>query len=133
MAITHTYTTTVKVPGLPSLPTDTPVAITGDYGVEIELTCPNGQTTSVTIGTLDRTKFASLVLNSDFNVTCNTNAANASGGQTVALAAKKSYYWHTGLDQTAFPMPISADISAFYIINAGASVATFRAGFALNS
>lgn len=131
MTIAHTWTNTVKVPGLATLPADPPVVITGDYAVDVEQSVGAGATVEIDVGSITVAKVQSLVLHSDqVSVTVNTNAADASGGETFALGAAKAIGWNTSLN---YANPITVDITKFFVTNAGAKATVFRAGFLLNS
>ena len=127
--VTHTWTTKVTVPGLSQLPADNPLAIGGDYSVEVEKTVLAGQTNIfVDIGTIDKTKIVSLVLNADLvAMEIYTNDAAGSGGQHFSLAANKSVAWNNQIpNQTN---PITIDVTGFYLNNPGIKDGTFRAAF----
>lgn len=128
--ITHTWTSSIKVPGLPTLPADAPLVITGDYSVEVEIDVDAGAVSQeIDIGSVDKTKILSLVMNATVAMDVYTNAAGGTGGQHFALAAKKSLGWNNTLDSVLFPMPISDNITKFFLNNAGVAAGTFRASF----
>jgi len=127
--VTHTWTTKVSVPGLATLPADNPVAVTGDYAVEIEKPLNPGDTSiEVDVGTIDKTKIVSVVLNADLvAMEVYTNAADGAGGQNFSLAANKSIAWNNQIPNQV--NPITASITKFYLNNPGAKQGTFRAAF----
>jgi hypothetical protein len=137
MAITgtaHTWTTKVTVPGLPALPADLPTVIVGDYAVEVEVAVPAGQVSlEVDVGTIIKTKIVSLVVNADLAaMEIYTNAADGTGGQHISLSANKSVAWNnTTFDVTQFPLPITQNITKFFVNNPGVKAGIFRAAFNL--
>jgi len=130
--VTHTWTTRVSVPGLSTLPADAPLAIGGDYAVEVEKTVLAGQSNiEVDIGSVDKTKIVSVVLNAD-TVALNifTNAADGTGGQSFALAANKSVAWNNQIPNQV--NPITVNITKFFLNNPGIKDGTFRAAFLMS-
>lgn len=126
MALAHTWTLKVAIPGLPALPADAPVVISGSSDFDVEVSCPAGQTTQINVPTVAAANMISFVLNADqANVTVNTNAADATGGQSFALAAAKTLGWNNTM---AFANPITIDITSFYVINSAAKATNFRFG-----
>ncbi len=127
---THVWTTSCKPSGLPSLPSDLPVTITGNEAVEFEAIVPAASTTQLDVGTIDRTKVVSFIMHSTVTgVTVNSNAVDATGGQTFDLSAAKGDGWNNTM---TFSNPITSDISALFVINADAKQTTFRASFLLS-
>ncbi len=125
----HVWTTSVKPSGLPTLPADLPVTITGNESIEFEASVGAATTTELDCGSIDRTKVVSFVLHSSaVNVTVNTNSANAVGGQTFDLTAAKGTGWNNTM---SFANPLSVDVTALFIINAGTVATTFRGSFLL--
>lgn len=128
MALTHTWTTRIAAPGLPSLPIDAALTISGNAVTEVEESVAPSATVEIDIGTIVKTTIVSLVLNSAAaGLTVNTNTVSGATGQSIALAAGKSFTWNNTLDSVAFPLPITSNISKFFLINAGAVSAVFRA------
>lgn len=132
--VTHTWTTSVKVPGLATLPADAPLSVTGDYAVEVEIAVNAGATSvEVDVGSIDRTKIQSIIINADkAPMDVYTNAADGTGGQHIVLAANKSICWNVNqLPQQT--NPISANITKFFANNASLTNGTLRVGVLLNS
>lgn len=132
--VSHVWKTTIAVPGLSTLPSDPPVTVTGDYAVEVEVAVNAGATNvEVDIGTIDKTKIQSIVINADkAAMDVYTNDAAGSTGQHFALAANKSIAWNINLlpNQTN---PISANITKFFGNNASIVNGTLRVGILMNS
>jgi hypothetical protein len=125
MALTHTWTTKVAVPGLPALPADAPLLITGPYGVELEINVPAGAVSQEEdISVIAHARIASIVINADLApMDVYTNAADGTGGQHFALAANKSVAWN---NQMTFANPITADITKFFANNASLKAGVLR-------
>jgi hypothetical protein len=115
------------------MPADPPLLVIGDYGVEVELAVSPGATNvEIDVGVITFAKIASFIMNADKGaLSVYTNATDGTGGQHFALAANNSLSWNN--TQTTFANPITANITKFFLNNAGSVIATFRAGFALNS
>ena len=131
-AVTHTWTTKVSVPGLSQLPADSPLAIAGDYAVEVEKSLNPGDTSiEIDVGSIDKTKIQSVVLNADqVAMEIFTNAADGTGGQHFSLAANKSIAWNNQIPNQI--NPITVNITKFFLNNPGAKIGVFRAGFLLS-
>jgi hypothetical protein len=130
--VTHTWTTRISVPGLPTLPADNPLGLVGDYSIEVEKLIPAGTVSmEIDVGTVDFTKIQSVVLNADqAAMDIYTNAATGTGGQHFTLAANISLAWNNQIpDQVN---PISVAISKFFCNNATANNGTFRAAFLMS-
>jgi len=130
--VTHTWTTKVSVPGLTALPADAPVVVSGDYSVEVEKPVLAGESNvEIDVGTIDKTKIVSVILNAD-KVAMNifTNATDGAGGNTFSLAANKSVAWNSQIPNQI--NPITQNITKFYCNNPGATDGTFRAAFLMS-
>jgi hypothetical protein len=129
--VTHTFKTSVTVPGLPAMPADPAVVVTADSAVEYEVDVPAGTTVTMAIPTITKTDIYSMILNADkaaLNVTTNDPS-----GQLFALAKNASVFWHNQLNVDLFPNPISTStITEFIIANPGTVNAVFRCSFLLN-
>lgn len=130
MAIIWTVKTSVLVPGLGSQTTDQTVTVPGDAEQVFSKDIPAGTTASLTFGSIDYTKVVAMLLNSTGeSLTINTNAANASGGNSFSLSAGKAIEW----DNTqSVGNLLTANVTALYFINAGTKTATAKVGFLLN-
>jgi hypothetical protein len=118
--VVHTWTTKVSIPGLTALPADLPLPIQGDYGVEVD------------IGTIDKTKIQSIVINADLAaMDVYTNDAAGSTGQHFALAANKSVAWNNQIPNQV--NPITTNISKFFANNAGVKAGVLRVGILLST
>jgi len=126
--LTHTWTTSVKNDSGTGVLGDVQVILGSDEkNVKIQIAA--GTTAEVDCAGLPFAKMVSLFMVSDVAVVVKTNAADASGGQEIDLAAKKAYGWKN-TDPTA--NPITANITKLFITNPGVSVASFYAAFLLN-
>ena len=86
----------------------------------------NGSTDKVwSIGGIDVSQAVAVHFQSDAAVTLETNATDATGGNTIALAAGVPYQWCTG---DANSLALTADVtSTIYVTNASGSAATVSA------
>jgi hypothetical protein len=127
MAITWTVTTIAKVPGLASLPVDGAVSLAGDNEVAFEFEVAAGVTKEVDFGSIDKTKIVAYIFHSSVTaVTTNTNAVDASGGNTFALTAAKAIEW----DNTqVVSSQITQNVTKIFVINTGAKTTVFRGAF----
>jgi hypothetical protein len=130
--VQHVWVRTVSVPGLPTLPADTPLTVTGDYSIEVEKAIPAGTVSmEIDVGTIDFTKIQSMVMNADkAAMDIYTNAATGTGGQHFSLTANVSLAWNISIP--AQVNPVSVAISKFFVNNATATAGTFRAAFVLS-
>jgi hypothetical protein len=135
MALTHTWTTKVAVPGLPALPADLPLLVTGDYGIEVEIAVGPGVTNlEVDVGTIDKTKIQSVIINADLaamDIYTNSVDAVSPAGQHFALAANKSVAWNIQMPNQV--NPITQNITKFYANNIGVKGGVLRVAFVLVS
>jgi hypothetical protein len=123
MAVTHSWQTSVKPSGLPSMPTDAAVVITGDFSVDVEETVAAGASKIVYTGTIDHTKTVSFVLHS-----AQSNVTVTTGSQTVPLGTAKAEGWNSSM--TSVANPLSGDITTLTVDNtAGTKDTLFRASF----
>jgi hypothetical protein len=130
MAITWTVKTSVLVPGLGSQTTDQTVTVTGDAEQVFSKDIPAGTTTSLTFGSVDFTKVVALLLNSTGEaLTINTNASDATGGNSFTLSAGKAIEWDNTQSVSSL---LTHNVTALYFINAGTKTATAKVGFLLN-
>jgi hypothetical protein len=131
--VTHTWATKVTVPGLTALPADLPLAITGDYAVEVEQAVAAGASNvEIDVGTVLLAKIQSIIINADLAaMDVYTNDPAGSTGQHFSLIANKSLAWNNQIpNQTN---PITVNITKFYANNAGIKAGTLRVGILLNS
>lgn len=130
MAVTWTIATTAKVPGLANLPTDAAILVTGNAEQVFDVNVNAGQTVELDFGSVDKTKIAGYVFHSSLSAcTLNTNAVDASGGNTFALAAAKAIEWDNTLTSAS---QITQNVTKLFVINTGAKATVFRGGFLSN-
>jgi hypothetical protein len=130
MALNYVWTSSIKVPGLPSLPADDPVTVSGDASVEYEFSVAAGQNTGITVPSVDKTKLVGVVISSTLPGTFHTNSSNGSGGDSFTLVAKKAVNWNSS---SIFSNVITANVTALYFDNtAGTAAATVRVAFLSN-
>jgi len=130
MAVTWTVATVTKVPGLANLPTDTPITLTGDNEIAFDLNVDAGATKELDFGSIDRTKLVAYVFHSSASaVTLNTNAVDATGGNSFSLPAAKAIEWDNTLTSAS---QITQNVTKLFIINVGAKTTIFRGAFLSN-
>ena len=134
--LTHTWSSSVKVPGLPTLPTDDPIVVTGNVDNVLLIDVAAGQTAHIADLNIQKESIQSMVLEvSGGPATVSTNALNSSPptGDSFSLVSKKSVGWHNQMDEALFPLPILEDITDIYIDNTdGTATVTFRGAFLCN-
>ncbi len=125
--ITWTIKTSVAVPGLGSQSTDQTVTVVGDSEVVFSHDVSPGATVTLTFGAIDYTKvIAMLFFSSGEGLTINTNALDASGGDSFSVSAGKAIEWDNTQSVATL---LSANVTALYLINAGTKIAAARVGF----
>ncbi len=125
--ITWTIRTSVAVPGLGTQATDQTVTVVGDSEVVFSHDVSPGSTVTLSFGTIDYTKVvAMLVYSAVEGLTINTNALDASGGDSFVVSAGKAIEW----DNTqSVPILLTNDVDALYLINSGTKIAAARVAF----
>lgn len=114
-----TYTVTY---GLAS-PTGTlsrPLSFSGSSVTELSETVANGQTDDDIVIAIDVSAVKAFYMVSSAAVTVETNATDASGGDTLTLVAGQPYVWHTGSYDSFL---LTNDVTVMYITNASGSSA----------
>lgn len=124
----HVWTLTVKDAGGASILADTQTVL-GSSEFRENIVVPAGATAELDCGSIPFAKIVSLMLSCNVAVTVDTNAADGTGGQVIALAAAKGYTWNN-LQPTA--CPITANITKIYVTNAGVKDGTFFCSFLMN-
>lgn len=84
-------------------------------------TVADGQTDQQITFDLDVSACKSFFLVSDQDITLETNAVDATGGNTLALIANEPYIWH---DSSLDSFLLTADVTTSYWTNASGSTAT---------
>lgn len=99
------------------------VTVTADGEHNVDVTV-NAATTDKQVDiALDVSEIQSLYISSDKDITIETNAVNAAGGNTLTVGADEPMVWYAGCGLTN---PLTADVTVMYITNAGASAATVK-------
>ena len=123
----HTWSTSVKNDSGAAVLADPPTVIIGDREANFAVSVNPGQTVEVDAD-ITVLKIVSGFVSSDQAVTVNTNAADGSTGQSIALAAAKAFSWNNATPGMG-SNPFTPNITKFYCINAGAKIANVRGGF----
>ncbi len=117
MAVSHTLSTGHTGGTVPISDT---VTLTGELATEGNI--------SVAIGTdqqegiaFNHTNLRLIYIKSDVTVTLETNATDATGGNTITITAGKPFVWYQGCGLTN---PFTSAVSTTYWTNAGASAAS---------
>lgn len=99
------------------------LSFSGSSLLEIEETVANGATDDDIVLAIDVSAVKLFYIVSDQAVTVETNATDATGGNTLSLVANQPYFWHTGSYDT---FKLTADVTIAYITNASGSSATIK-------
>jgi hypothetical protein len=126
--LTHTWVTTIKNDSGAAVVGAT-VVITGSNEFNEKVGIAAGETAEIDCGSINKDKITSIFLNSDQDVTVDTNDATGSTGQEIALKAKAPWAWHNALPVAN---PVTTSITKIFVTNAGTATATFRVGVLLN-
>lgn len=127
--VKHTWTLTIKNDSGAAVIADPPLVITGDAEVNASTIVNPSETAEVDVA-VTVSKIVSGFINTTQNATVNTNAADATGGQSFSMVAGKSVAWNNSMTGSN---PFTPNITKFYVINAGTKALTFRAGFLLQA
>mgnify|MGYP000467283063 CR=1 FL=1 len=118
---THTSSPSVDIGGGRSIGgTGASYSGTGVLFIDGE-TITTGSTDTLVTGTIDVSAVKSCIIFSDRAITLETNATDATGGNTLALAAGIPYVWNTSSYDT---FKLTLDVTKFYITNASGATAT---------
>lgn len=83
----------------------------------------DSQTDQLCNCSLDVSTLKALYILSDQDLTMETNAVDATGGNTIALLAGIPYIWFTGKYEACL---LTLDVTKLYLTNASGSTATFK-------
>jgi hypothetical protein len=123
----HTWSTSIKNDSGTAVLADPPLVIVGDAESNFSTIVAAGETAEVDIP-ITVANIQSGFITATKDVTVKTNAADASGGQTIVVPAGKSVAWNN--TQTTVN-PFTPNITKFFIHNAGSLASTVRGGFLL--
>jgi hypothetical protein len=124
--IKHTWTLSIKNDSGSAVVADPPLVIVGDAESNFSLLVDPSTTGEVDV-VIPVDKMVSGFISADQPVTVNTNAADATGGQSIPLAGGRTLAWN----DTTGTNPFTPTITKVFVINAGTKVATVRGGFLL--
>jgi hypothetical protein len=99
------------------------VTIEADSERNTNVTVPNATTDLRVNIAIDVSELKLLYIHSDQAVTIETNAVDATGGNTLTIAANKPLVWFVGCGMTN---PLTADVTDMYITNAGGTSANVK-------
>lgn len=101
---------------------NTPAATDGSL-VSVTVSVATGETDKAVAFALDVGQCRSFYMVSDQDVTIETNAVDAAGGNTLALKANIPYVWYTNKYDT---FKFTADIAVMYVTNSSGSTAAIK-------
>ena len=94
-------------------------SVSAGQEIAIDESIPNGNDNLVAFN-LDYSQCKALMIVADGDLTIETNANDATGGQTIAITEDVPFFWQANSGITC---PITTDITALYVTNAtGAAV-----------
>lgn len=129
MALKHTWTLGVKNDSSATVVADQYV-YTGAVESNFNEAVPAGNTVSITLP-ITVANIVSFYIESDQAVTLHTNS-NTTPVQTFSLAAGTALAWNSGNNPNLGTNPLTTNVTAIYVVNAGAATATIKGGFLLN-
>lgn len=97
------------------------VSLTGELATDSNISVPATTTDQQENIAFNHTNLQLIYIKSDVAVQLETNAVNAAGGNTVAVAAGKPFIWFTGCGITN---PFTAAVTTTYWTNATGGTAT---------
>lgn len=110
---------------------DTTKSITTNTRQSYSAAVPDGTTALQILGiAFPLDDLLNVSLTTDQAITLHTNAADGSGGQTIAIAANTTLTWQPG---GVVLNPFTAAVTALYITNASGSVANVKIVFDVDS
>lgn len=96
------------------------VTLTGELATEANISVAIGTDQQENIA-FNHTNLQLIYIKSDVTVTLETNATDATGGNTIVITAGKPFIWYSGCGLTN---PFTSAVTTTYWTNAGASAAT---------
>jgi hypothetical protein len=115
---THVYTKTWSNGGAALSES---VSLTADSEINIEISLTSSQVDKEYDIDFAFARLKGIYIECDKDITIETNATDATGGDTIAVAGGEGFMW---TDQDAFDNPFTANVTKFYITNGEASAAT---------
>lgn len=93
--------------------------LTGDHEFNYEVEDKSIGTDTQIDCTLDVSTIQSLCIVATVDMTLETNATNAAGGDSIALLANKPVVWNTQIEDTlGTACPLTLDVTTLYLTNA---------------
>jgi hypothetical protein len=115
--LTHRVSTTVRSNA--GSVTSTSYTLTGDHEFNYEIEDKSVGTDTQIDMALDVSTIVSLAIESSVAMTIETNAVDATGGDTITLAANTPLIWNTTLESTlGVACPLTLDVTTAYVTNA---------------
>lgn len=91
------------------------VSLTGELATEANIAIPANTTDQQENIAFNHTNLQAIYIKSDVAVTLETNATNATGGNTITIAAGKPFIWYSGCGLTN---PFTSAVTTTYWTNA---------------
>lgn len=120
MSFTHQITRTLIAGGQTLTLTET---VTANAERNVDETIANGQTDFQIDFDLDVSACKSFWIESNKDITVETNAVDASGGNTLALKANEVYEWN---ENSLDAFKLTEDVTTMYVTNASGATATLK-------
>lgn len=122
MSVTHSWSNSTAGTQMTASKTLTP---SPEGTIQItDLSVANGATdTQIALGGVDVSQVVSVWMHSTKAITIETNATDATGGNTITLVADVPLSWCTG---APFTNPLTQDITTAYVTNASGAAATIN-------
>lgn len=93
--------------------------LTGDHEYNYEIQDKTTGTDTQVDMVIDVSTIQSLVISTSVDMLLETNATNASGGNSLSLLAGKALVWNTQIEDTlGTACPLTADVTTLYVTNA---------------
>lgn len=93
--------------------------LTGDHEWVYEIEDKSAGTDTQVDMTIDVSTIQSLCIEATTAMTLETNATDASGGDTITLVANKAVVWNTQIQSTlGTACPLTTDVTTLYVTNA---------------
>lgn len=122
MAATHTLTRSWADGGPNPVSNNQSFSGTGETNI-VDTTIADSVTDQLETISIDVSLIQSIYIHSTQAITLETNAIDATGGNTLLLLANDPYVWYTG---SLFTNLLTEDITKIYLTNASGSTATFN-------
>lgn len=111
MSFSHVLTSQVNNDGTV---VGSPQTFTGGLEANLSESIPQDQTDLLVAWSVDVSQIQSIIIEASVAMTIETNAIDATGGNTLSLLAGVPYVWHTG---SYFANLLTLDVLKLYVTN----------------